>query len=1384
MNKGSIFDFLKNDKKKFKNIRRNCFLMEEMMFRREVFSINLARQIIEECIVFLAKDDSELRKKYFNDKTNSPKLDFLTNECKRKNIISSSIKKKYDTVRRLGNDAVHNTLKKVSSNQLKTTHKQVFDIVLHCFNFFNIEKDVDYSCNLDYLKESKGISKKDVKEYLNSVHKSDVDVEILTDTIANNEIYLTKDNLMVELEPFKDYINNLEKFKSDFESKKFITKNDLSLLLSNFNDSIIDEINQKITDNYQKQNSELLEILEDLNNQQISFNEINNLIKENEDSNKKEMFVLMKKVAEDIATNKLNSYIKEFSKIPLVDDETNEVVVNKPVYEVFEDEFGFSLREVDEIKLDAEQEEAVTYNGDKPLIIDAGPGSGKTRVIIERVVYLINELNVNPSSILLITFTNKAADELKERLKGHNKLTFSQIEDMKVGTIHSFCRHVLNIFSKYPYNYLVRNGERSLFLQKHRHSLGFEKEAFFRNFEMNNIYNKYNEYMTFNVDSEELINFIKDEVEVSVSYSRYIEDFYNNHEIWEYPDRKEIKILGFNNDLYNARYLKIAESFPDYLKLLEKEKVCDQNYLLLKAYELLLDDNNLNALPFTNILIDEFQDTDPNQMKIFKLLLKIKDTFTIVGDIDQSIYGFRGAYPNFFAEWAKDPSFKRIVLKNNYRSTRDIVNFNELLIKQQRPVEKELVAVNGSSSPVYNLLNQDDQNQAKNIAKILKHLKETGKIEKYSDVGIFFRSNNPKIRTILDEFDKEDIPYYLKGIEDFIYQNEVKATLALFWYLMPHDNLELRKYEDEWLSLHAFTDVYYDASDIFKLSKKTKKVLRNLENEYRKDLKNTEKKVYYKVESKTSRIKSLKGVFNRSDDILKEIFKIVEKPNLTKLSRDDFIELGIRNKNDLNLFEKLNEINNLINNEKINVFDKPTTLELFYKLININGFLDNVLDRDDYESRKIGMNISLISQIIQDYEHIMGKWNYGGLFNYLSGILHTYSCPMNDLEDNSDKVHVMTIHKSKGLEYPVVIVASLENEHFPKIFSHEKYNSRYIYGKPNFYTPFHCLEYKPNTIYEEELNYNNEEERIIYVATTRAKELLILSNLDNRHVPMPFIISDLKKKYRRLHALDMKNLEVLKKVKPRKINQYEQFTRLSFENINYDFLNCPIKYYLLNNVKYRNFNKYRLFIDNLMHIILNNIHRRSLIEEINENTIRNIFLTIMDSYSISSDNIYSEIAGLLDNLIDYWNIYGNNYEILKSNIHAAMSLDYCDLTGQIDLIIKNNDNEISIVKFITSFEEINDVDLFMENLCFYGALIRMNKDFKDYNIKNIILHSIKENKQKQIEFNLENEKNAIDAVYYITKKIVSNIFSRNMSYCQKCEFNNVICKYGDKFLNS
>ena len=1063
-------------------------------------------------------------------------------------------------------------------------------------------------------------------------------------------------------------------------------------------------------------------------------------------------------ILEIIRTN-LNGFIKDnILNLKLFDSE-GYPLTRKLNFEAVKKTDRCIVREIPvEVDLDDNQKNAVEYIG-KPLVINAGPGAGKTRVIIERVVHLIRQ-GAKPESILVITFTNKAADELKERFKKDTKLELNVINQMRISTIHSFCRSLLSDFCDIPYNLLKRESERNLFFNKHRHELGFTGPAFLRNYESGQVLKKYDEYALFEVDDEALISYISSKYVPSGQYLEYIEEFYRTHDKNQYPSKKEIKHRGFRCDVYKARYLQIAKSYRDWIDLMESEHVCDQNYLLIKALEIISDDDNLKQVQYRNILIDEFQDTDAVQMQIFERLRSVADTFTVVGDADQSIYSFRAANPKFFNDYSSSDDFEKKILINNYRSTSDIVDFNEKFIREKRVNPKDLRTTNESKMPVYLLENSNNDEEYKGIAYIIKNLKDMGKISKFSDVCVLFRSHKDK-KDILEEFDKQEIPYYLKGIDDLIYQDEVKAVLALLWYMLPFDPTRIAYYGDggQWINLSSFTDKYYESSKVFRLSKKTQDILNDIELKYHANVVNI--KSNYTPLDATSKSKSIMDVVrDYSDEVLDDMFSRVGVIDLSKYSREEIMAIGITDEHDLDFFSALNDLKSSYRQAKM------TSLQVFYELLRITGYMDELLSRNDFEAKKAALNLALISEIISDYENIMGKYDLIGLFNYIYRSLKYYSCPINEEEDNTNKVHIMTVHKAKGLEYPVVITASIRDRSFPLTFSPQRkghvFNNTPVYPTPNRFLKYKISEDR------EPIEFNREEERVLYVANTRSEELLILSAVMPRTGSLiPKVLRDFEDDLIKIEPTDVVDM---KKVTSHMIRDTSLFNQIDFEDILEDYLACPLKYNLESNLKFKNPKNINKFIDSKLRIIVNRLHNDKFMTDWDSEDIEHLVGEVIRSYSFASGE--KQIRDLFNNFTDYWKEYGKNFEVVKTSYPVSLEVSGYDINGVIDLIVRDGDG-VSLVHFIRTREGMENYHSFYMELLGYYALAL--KEREDVNVENLMLYVLDEGKLYEKEFS--RDELISDYLASVVRRISRNEYSKFRVSCDRCEFNGLICQF-------
>jgi len=337
--------------------------------------------------------------------------------------------------------------------------------------------------------------------------------------------------------------------------------------------------------------------------------------------------------------------------------------------------------------LDPDQKNAVEYDGNKPLLIEAGPGAGKTRVMIERIKYLINEKGIDPESLLVITFSNKSAEELLARLMdSEDGLDSHIVNKMQVSTIHSFCYSLLRDHENSFLEILGDDlGEKNdLFIRKHMRDLGFVEEAYISKRDIGMIINKFDEYTTFKVDIDKLIDYIEDKFPPVPEYVELIaklkKEAEENDESFSFP-REEIKDDDkLKSGYHNARFLAIAKAYKIYQNFLKEENTIDFAFIQRNALDLLENNPELaRNLKYKNILVDEFQDTDPVQMKIFDLLINNEnlESFTVVGDDDQSIYAFRGSDIEFFTKFEETYDADCCSLNTNYRSANTIVDFNE-----------------------------------------------------------------------------------------------------------------------------------------------------------------------------------------------------------------------------------------------------------------------------------------------------------------------------------------------------------------------------------------------------------------------------------------------------------------------------------------------------------------------------------------------------------------------------------------------------------------------------------------------------------------------------------------------------------------------------------
>lgn len=987
--------------------------------------------------------------------------------------------------------------------------------------------------------------------------------------------------------------------------------------------------------------------------------------------------------------------------------------------------------------LNENQQKVVEYNGNKPLLVEAGPGSGKTRVIIERVKFLINELKVNPSSLLVITFTRKAANELKDRLS--EDIPKNIINEMQISTIHSFCLDFLKKRGNVTNLIDDDSGEkRRLFIQKYKYKLGFKNEFYLADYQIPSVINKFDEYTTFKVDIDGLIDYIKQTRPIDKEYV----DFVNSFKF--FPSKKVRDNEKFKKSWYNARFLQTPKAYVKYLELLDLFNAVDYNTVQIKFLESLKENPETQ---YTNILVDEFQDTDPVQAEIFEILLKNAESFTAVGDVDQSIYSFRGSFRDYFEEFYNKYNAELISLNYNYRSTNNIIRTSEAFIKPQRKEysKKYLVGARNEDKESYILESLDPQEEAQKIFNLIKDLKDNGKIRQYSDVAILYRSivSNKNIPFLIDEFKKNDISYHISGTEDLIESDEVKSILTLFYYIarkLDH-SYGMSNLEKEWLNLRAFCGIDF-IPKFRKLSVETKRYLMELQENFENDVLKTEKEVYFELTGKKSRKKKFNGVFTRNEDVLIEIFKRVNKPVV-----------------DLDLIEDTGDREFFTELEKLreNVFssdeeDKLTILEVYYELLNLCGYFDDlVINNGDYELEL--ENLSKISRTIFNYESIISANDVRGLFFFLTNVIEGYGTSSSDV----DGVQLMTVHKAKGLEFPVTIVSSLSEYNFPLAPRDPMREKDNINKEDTFYTPNKFLEYKDCSEADEVNLGLAEENRVIYVAMTRAQDILVLSVVGK----MPEEICRISNYFNK--NLDLDNMSISSvgsKPEENKLNlSYSSFA---------DYNNCPWRYNLLNKLHFKVSQKEVTKMGSIIHEALDVINQE--IKDAGEISKENIEKIAKDTYYLHGGTD-EEFDDYMDSIFDYYNEIGFDITVVDSEVPFSIDRDNYRFNGAIDLIYKNQNGEYGILDYKNTIFKDYNREKYAQQLLTYILALKNDSKYCDIEITEAKIYAIKS--RSLIDFNIGESRLATqkEEIQNTADLINSHEFNKNeSSYCNICEF--------------
>lgn len=1075
------------------------------------------------------------------------------------------------------------------------------------------------------------------------------------------------------------------------------------------------------------------------------------------------------------------------------------------------------------VNLSPKQRDIVYYDGSKPLSVEAGPGAGKTRVIIERVKYLLNEKKVAPESILVITFTRKAADELKDRLS-KDDIAKSDIDLMQISTIHGFCSRILQESGAIGFDVIDDdlNEKNNMFISKNLDKLGFKDEFTVKPRDVRDIVRKYNEYTTFKVDTKCLTDYIKEKRPMSVEYLTFVKNYMKENDgkfpFDEIYDDDELK-----KSYYNAKYLKIAESYSEYRKLLEEENLTDFSLMQVNTLKHL----ELNPeTQFTNVLIDEFQDTDPVQMKIFSILMDNADSFMVVGDVEQSIYGFRGSIENYFKKLYDDngENVEKMDLSTNYRSTNEIIDFSEKYIYEQKVKHSSKSDADGArdvSRDIYYMVSDDNESEAEQLVSLILNLKHTGKIDDYSEIGVLVRSvasEHNCVNPLIEKLKENDIPYQVKGRSDLLNRDEIKSILTLIYQVIQDDDEHspiFNGWELDWLNLKAFTDENFKQT-LVNLSQETKDILNSVQDKFEADVIATEKDVYLEKMDKKSRVSTFSGVLNRDDDIKAEIFRRVSRPII---NYQNLLKWGVSNTDDLTFFYLLEQIKNRYLDEDVDWKEKPSILDIYLELLTITDYLDEEFINNDENKHQVE-NLALLSNTLFNYEQVRNPKDLSGAFWFLYHNIDEYGAYAE-----GEGVQIMTVHKSKGLEFPVVIVGSLSDGKFPMSFKDPNPPSGYSFigGKmrPVYYSPNKCLEYKPfGKTYDEngvlidekaheQMAHDEEEERIVYVAMTRAKDTLILSNLSPEgseellDKAFKYANSDLdnktKKQYFDLvpkgdpkvqHFIDTNdyckplryNFEIIEPTICEKDEVKGEPVQLSFTSL-MNYQQCPLKYRLANDFGFKTTDTRRMsdgiFIHKAFEVINKMIKENDNVyigDEKVISTVTNLFNRSKLEETPDEDDS-QKLARITEDILYYYHNFGKDLEIIDCEVPFYIKKENYSLNGVIDLLYKTSDGKIGILDYKNTKSANQYLQKYVKQLYTYIlGLSDENHRYAGAEIGELNIYAIKSKEVKPIPIN----QIEIDELARDIENTAQNIGDCNFSsakdkHCDKCPYAR-ICK--------
>ncbi|MFZ2185964.1 MAG: DNA helicase PcrA [Streptococcus parauberis] len=577
--------------------------------------------------------------------------------------------------------------------------------------------------------------------------------------------------------------------------------------------------------------------------------------------------------------------------------------------------------------MNEKQAEAVqTTEG--PLLIMAGAGSGKTRVLTHRIAYLIDEKFVNPWNILAITFTNKAAREMRDRALALNPATI----DTLIATFHSMCVRILRREADhigYNRNFtIVDPGEQRTLMKRILKSLNLDPKKWSERSILGTISNAKNDLL----------------------------------------DEKAFEAQAA--DMYSQI---VARCYKAYQEELRRSEAMDFDDLIMMTLRLF--DTNKDVLAYYQqryqyIHVDEYQDTNHAQYQLVKLLASRFKNICVVGDADQSIYGWRGADMQNILDFEKDyPSAKVVLLEENYRSTKTILQAaNDVIKNNQNRRDKKLWTQNADGEQIVYYRANDEHDEAVFIASTISNMCQ-GNEKNFKDFAVLYRTN-AQSRTIEEAFLKSNIPYTMVGGTKFYSRKEIRDVISYLNIIAnPSDNISFERIVNE----------------------------------------------------------PKRGVGPGTMEKLR-LFAFQNEMSLMDAS-SNLLMSPLKGK----VAQSIMDLANLLLDFRLKL-DNLTITELTEQLIDQSGYLEALRIQNTLESQARIENLEEFISVTKNFddnqnnveEDESGLDRLGRFLNDLALIADT-----DNGEADVAEVTLMTLHAAKGLEFPVVFLIGMEEGVFP-----------------------------------------------------------------------------------------------------------------------------------------------------------------------------------------------------------------------------------------------------------------------------------------------------------------------------------------------------------------